>query len=524
MEEFPKSISKQCYLKIFKQGNNSFFEIKGPEEEIHFGFFCYIKNENKDILSVIINNYIDNKYFNNTIDISINNQSLTIELDNIIYKNKYYNISIIKINQIINDNKIEFIEIDDKIYEKESELYFCKESIYIIQCQNIKDISVSYGVIKEIHKGQIIYTGNINQNSKFSPIFNASNNKLIGFHKNIIKDYNRGIFFKSIINNTRYYNEIIILINIEKDDIGKDIYFLDNYKYIDKEKKIHYKHDNFKELNDINTELFINNKKIIFQKYFYPEKEGINGLHLIFNNNLTDCSYMFAGCGKIIDINFVSFDTKNVINMKYMFYECEKLTKLNLFSFDVKNVIDMSFIFNHCSNLKNLDLSSFNTKKVTNISCMFYNCTSLENLDLSYFNTKNVNTMRGIFYNCKNLKHLNGISNWETKNITNMSFVFYNCESLKNFPDISKWETKNVTQMDNMFQLCKTIPDISKWDTEKVVNMDSLFSFCNSLESLPDISKWNTKNVTNMRNMFYNCSSLQSLPDISKWISKMLLI
>ena len=77
--------------------------------------------------------------------------------------------------------------------------YFCKESIYIIQCQNIKDISVSYGVIKEIHKDQIIYTGNINQNSKFSPIFNASNNKLIGFHKNIIKDYNRGIFFKYLI-------------------------------------------------------------------------------------------------------------------------------------------------------------------------------------------------------------------------------------------------------------------------------------------------------------------------------------
>ena len=32
-------------------------------------------------------------------------------------------------------------------------------------------------------------------------------------------------------------------------------------------------HDNLKELNELNTELFIDNKKYKFKKYFKPEKK-----------------------------------------------------------------------------------------------------------------------------------------------------------------------------------------------------------------------------------------------------------
>ena len=91
---------------------------------------------------------------------------------------------------------IKYLEIDDKLCEKESEIHYKNESIYIIQNIN-NDTSVSYGIIKEIHKNEIIYTGNINSN--FSLIFNLSNNKLIGIHKNNTIYYNRGIIFKNII-------------------------------------------------------------------------------------------------------------------------------------------------------------------------------------------------------------------------------------------------------------------------------------------------------------------------------------
>jgi len=50
-------------------------------------------------------------------------------------------------------------------------------------------------------------------------------------------------------------NEIKILINIEQKDIGKNIYFLDNFEYEDNMGIKHY-HDNLKELNELNTEIY----------------------------------------------------------------------------------------------------------------------------------------------------------------------------------------------------------------------------------------------------------------------------
>ena len=362
MEEYPKSVTKQCHKKILDQMNDSIFVIKRENGKIEIGLFCYIKYENKKIPCILMNNYITNDEYKNIINILKNKNG--IESVDMIYRDKYYNISIIKIKENnINNNK--YISIDDDIYKNETEIYYNKASIYIIKCNNIKDISVSYGVIKEINKKELIYTGNINSNNKFSPIFNLSNNKLIGININNSHYYNRGLFLKNteiikeykelkkikkIENNHGYYknnkNEINILINIEENDIDKEIYFLDNYEYKDKEGIIHY-HDNLNELNELNTELYIENIKYKYQKYFKPKKIGINKIKLIINDNIIDCSYMFAGCDKIIDINFNNFNTKDVINMKYLFYECKNIKKLYLYSFDTKNVTNMSNMFIH---------------------------------------------------------------------------------------------------------------------------------------------------------------------------------
>ena len=145
-------------------------------------------------------------------------------------------------------------------------------------------------------------------------------------------------------------NEINILLNITNEDINKEIYFLDNYEYIDKEGCKHL-HDNLKELNQSNAELYINNNKYHYKKYFIPNKSGEYYIKLKFNINITNCSYMFAGCKNIININFVSFNTKYIIDMKYMFYLCENLKHINLLSFNTKKVNDMSFIFYGCSSL-----------------------------------------------------------------------------------------------------------------------------------------------------------------------------
>ena len=304
MEEYPKPVTKRCTQNILNQMNSTFYDINQ-----NIGFFCNIKYQNKKIQVLMINNYLNDEEIEFLNNILINNE--TIELENIIYKNIEYNITIIKIK---NNKNLNYIEIDDKLYENESEMNYNKDSIYILQYNNMNDILVSYGLIKEINKNKIIYTGNIN--SKYSLIFNLSNNKLIGIHNNHSKYYNNGIFLKYIIkeyeNKYNYFrnkdNEILLKLKIDKNDINKEIYFLDNYN-----------NNNLKELNNLNSELYIDDiKQKEFKKYFIPIKEGEYNIKLKFKINMKDCSYMFAECNKIININFNSFNTKDLINLNYL--------------------------------------------------------------------------------------------------------------------------------------------------------------------------------------------------------------
>ena len=63
---------------------------------------------------------------------------------------------------------------------------------------------------------------------------------------------------------------------------------------------------------------------------------------------------MFAGCKNIINIDFISFDTKKVTNMEYMFSGCSNLTELDLSNFDTSNVINMEGMFGVNSIYKNV--------------------------------------------------------------------------------------------------------------------------------------------------------------------------
>ena len=72
-----------------------------------------------------------------------------------------------------------------------------------------------------------------------------------------------------------------MVIKIEKEDINKKIYFLNN-------------NDNsFKEINESNAELYINDKKEnIFKKYFIPKNEGEYQIKLKINKIINNFRYM----------------------------------------------------------------------------------------------------------------------------------------------------------------------------------------------------------------------------------------
>ena len=111
-----------------------------------------------------------------------------------------------------------------------------------------------------------------------------------------------------------------------------------------------------KELNELNTELYINDKKYKYKKYFNPDTEGIYIIKLKFNIYIKDLSFMFYNCYNIINIDLSSFqDTNNVNNMSFMFCWCNSLKSLpNISNWETKNVNNMSGMFEDCDSLKKI--------------------------------------------------------------------------------------------------------------------------------------------------------------------------
>ena len=122
-------------------------------------------------------------------------------------------------------------------------------------------------------------------------------------------------------------NEIKLEIKIEEKDINNKIYFLDNTQkdlkyggyYEGFRYASHIAHDHLKELNVSNTEIFINNEKYKFKKYFEPKEKGIYNINIKLNIKMIDCSFMFCGCYNLTDINLSSLDTKYIRDMRFMF-------------------------------------------------------------------------------------------------------------------------------------------------------------------------------------------------------------
>ena len=89
-------------------------------------------------------------------------------------------------------------------------------------------------------------------------------------------------------------------------------------------------HDFLKELNESEVELYINDKKYKYEKFFIPDKEGEYNILLKLKILMKDCRFMFYGCSNLTSINLSSFNTQNVTNMSNMFYGCSNLKEIKI--------------------------------------------------------------------------------------------------------------------------------------------------------------------------------------------------
>jgi len=125
MFDYPRPVTKKVTQKILNQMTNSIFKIQANKGEIDICYFCYIKYQDKDIPVVIVNNCLSGVDLGNKITININGRAKEIELGKTRYLNKEFNISIIEIKEKKIKN-INFIELDDILYENEPEMFFQK--------------------------------------------------------------------------------------------------------------------------------------------------------------------------------------------------------------------------------------------------------------------------------------------------------------------------------------------------------------------------------------------------------------
>jgi surface protein len=161
----------------------------------------------------------------------------------------------------------------------------------------------------------------------------------------------------------------------------------------------------------------------------FSNKSDITEVRTMVNDTHTSLGSMFNSCINLASIiGIEDWDTSNVTDMSYMFNYCAKLITLDLSNFDTSKVTDMSFMFNSCTNLEEVDLRNFDMTNTTNAKGMFSTCYELRTLRLdncsnatinkiitsNYIQTGTVNgTTRKIYCKEANASGLTAPNGWE---------------------------------------------------------------------------------------------------------------
>jgi len=186
--------------KILDQLMSCICKIK-IKERFGTGFFCKINFRN-EIIKVLMTNYHilneNDMKENKALNLILNNDKETITIDlkikREIYFNEDYDITLIELNE--KDKIKEYLELDDNLFQENGDIIYKNKSIYILHYQNGKEAKVSYGLLNNIDKSNIIHNCIIDNSSSGAPILNLKSNKVIGIHNKGLNYYNIGTLLK----------------------------------------------------------------------------------------------------------------------------------------------------------------------------------------------------------------------------------------------------------------------------------------------------------------------------------------
>ena len=379
----------------------------------------------------------------------------------------------LKFKEAITDKESNEMKI--LVYSNETDEFICPkcgENIKL-NTEKIDDIILSINNLKETIDSAKIMLENVIEKSSVN-IVNVQLKGIIIILNNLNEDIKKSKEkVKNLLNENNY---IIAEINIEENDMNKNIRILNSYEEcLRTEPDTVFKDEKYKNENEIKKcKIRINDELIPFNYFHKFKSKGKYIIKYSFKNKLKNTGFIFRGCANLINID--------------------------LSQFNANNVIDTHNMFDRCPSLKYIDFSNFKTNKVRNMIGMFFGCSSLTNIDLSNFNTNNVNDMRYMFCGCSSLTNLN-LSSFNTNNVTNMNRMFFGCSSLKNI-DLSSFNTKNVTHMFGMFYECLSLTSINlyNFNTNNIIDMRYMFGKCKSLNKNNIIIK--DRKILDKKNLF----------------------
>jgi len=164
------------------------------------GFFCFIQYNGKYLPVLIFAEYMLSDE-SNEICIKLNNENKVIKVNEgrKVFRDRKLSTAIIEIipqKDLIYD----FLEIDQNIFQQNSENIFEKVSAYILHNPNENKI-ITFGIIKSISENTIYHFCNTMNSSEGAPILNLSTGKIIGLHRSSSHhfNFNKGTFLKSPI-------------------------------------------------------------------------------------------------------------------------------------------------------------------------------------------------------------------------------------------------------------------------------------------------------------------------------------
>ena len=239
------SMSLQTMKFFCRQMECSIFKILKKNNISGTGFICKINSKDnlKKTPVIITCSHVLNEndlalgkeihlIFNN-----IKHVKIIINKLRKIYVNNDYDISIIEIknNDDINENNL--LELDENIYNQNIYNIYRGKQIYILHIPKGNEINYSTEKIRNINisKGELEHFCSTDGGSSGAPIFNFETRKVMGMHQgyNATKKVNLGITLNNPIE--EFYkseekivtkNEIILNLEINKEHINKNIYFL----------------------------------------------------------------------------------------------------------------------------------------------------------------------------------------------------------------------------------------------------------------------------------------------------------